>query len=199
MTVYSRDTQALFDATKRISARDAADRAGIHLVQRGNRAWAKCIFHADDTESLVFYPDGRYYCFGCKASGDAAMLYQQHYGLDPAGAAKRLLSDFGLAEPSADDVKAMPIKPRVTASDLKETVETVRERRIDELLTIKRKALKQIGIIEQNTDLSEGDRMGVMQLQAAAGAADHQIAMIESLEPGDLVAWVAGGASIDAI
>ena len=93
----------------------------------------------------------------------------------------------------------MPIKPRVTASDLKETVETVRERRIDELLTIKRKALKQIDAIEQKADLSEDDRQRVMDLETAAGAADHQIAMLmHTIQAPWLRGWQ-GCRSIDGI
>lgn len=203
MTVITADKlkhpHMLFQICRMISAKEAAERAGLYLKKHGSRYWANCFLHDDKTPSLAFFEDGGFYCFSCHAGGDAVKLYELLYSLPPTDAAKRLLTDFGLAEPSKDDAKATPIKPRMTAADLQETVETIRERGIDELLVIKRKALKQIDIIEQNSDLSENDRQKVMDLEGIVGLADHQIAKIETLSPGDLVAWVAGGASINAI
>lgn len=42
----------------------------IHIDKRSqNVAFAKCVFHDEDTASLAFYPN-RYKCFGCGESGD---------------------------------------------------------------------------------------------------------------------------------
>ena len=50
---------------------DVALREGIRLRQKGSRAWACCPLHGEKTPSLCFYPDGRWYCFGCHRGGDA--------------------------------------------------------------------------------------------------------------------------------
>lgn len=186
----------LFETCKQITAKEAAGKAGIDLDQRGDKSWGHCFLHEDNHPSLAFYDDGGFYCFSCKAGGDSVKLYELLYGLPPADAAKRLLTDFGLA--SDDIATGKPVK-RFTGRDLKNATETVRERRIDELLTIKRKALKRIDTIEQKADLSEDDRLRVMQLQAAASNADFMITMLESYSPSDLTVWVAGGASINGI
>lgn len=48
---------------------------GAHLRRRGNHFVTNCLFHKDDTPSLVIYPDTQsFYCFGCSAWGDALNL-----------------------------------------------------------------------------------------------------------------------------
>lgn len=191
------EVQTLLDSCKQVSARDAAIRAGVSITERGNKGWARCVFHSDDKPSLAFYEDGRYYCFGCHASGDALMFYQRMYSLGAVGAAQRLLSDFGLSAPTESATKE--IAPRITGKALQDRCERVRERRIDELLALKRKALSQIADIEKRPHLSEDDRAKVMRMQAHAATADHHIAMLELYDPQALVEWVAAGAQIDGI
>ena len=200
MTDAQAYVQALIESCKSISAKDAAERAGLALTQKGDRYWSKCFNkHTDKTESLVFYPDGRYYCFSCRASGDAVYLYQQMYNLPAVDAAKRLMSVFGMSPQSPTDVSASPIKPTVTAAQLKETVERTREKQVDKLLRLKRTAQNQIETIESKPILSESDRQKVFHLVGIMSSADVMLALIDAMTPADLAQWVAEGASIDGI
>lgn len=183
----------LFDACKGVSAKDAAIKAGITLTQRGNKAWANCVFHAENSASLAFFEDGRYYCFGCHASGDAAMLYRQVYNLEPVAAAERLLADFGLKQ--GESGATSPAIPD-TGKALKERVEAVRERRINELLAIKRKALAQAESIQGKTE-DEMDK--IINLMAVVSAAEVKIEALAYYTPKDLTEWVAKGAEINDI
>ena len=105
---------SVFDAARRIGAREAAQRAGIHLKAKGQRAWACCPIHGEKTASLCFYPQGSWYCFGCHRGGDAVALYAALYGLAPKAAARQLLADFGLSgqggRESAGQVRAARAK-----------------------------------------------------------------------------------------
>lgn len=76
-----------FEAARGISAMDAAAREGIALRRRGSRAWACCPLHGEKTPSLCFYPDGRWYCFGCHRGGDAVDFVAQLRGMDTRQAA----------------------------------------------------------------------------------------------------------------
>lgn len=79
-----------FDIARRVSAADVARMEGLHLVRKGGREWACCPLHGEKTASLCFYPDGRWYCFGCHASGDAVDLLAALRGIKPIEAARML-------------------------------------------------------------------------------------------------------------
>ena len=190
-----RDQATWFDVGKGISAKDAADRIGIPLKQHGIRHVAKCFLHDEKTASLTFYDDGRFYCFSCKASGDAVELYKLYYKLDSSAAAKQLLADFGLSEPAPGAPIARTKQP--TAKDLQDSVEMVRERKVNELLTIKRKAEDQLILIEKKPVLNDAEKDKLYKLVATVSAAKELIARLDMLEPADLVKWVSEGASID--
>lgn len=88
----------IFEQVRRIPAHEAAQRLGIDLRRRGSRYWACCPIHGERTESLCFYPDGRFYCFGCHAGGSTVDLYQQVLSLSaPLEAAQRAAADFALS------------------------------------------------------------------------------------------------------
>lgn len=88
----------IFEQVRRIPAHEAAQKLGIDLRRRGSRYWTCCPIHGERTESLCFYPDGRFYCFGCHAGGSTVDLYQQVLGLStPLEAAQRAAADFGLS------------------------------------------------------------------------------------------------------
>ena len=111
---------ALFDAVRPIPAADAAERLNIELHRRGSRAVACCPMHGEDHPSMVFYPDGRFFCFGCSAHGGAIELYQQVLNLSPLEAARALAADFNIVEPA----RGTPVPPRVpTAHDLKRALD----------------------------------------------------------------------------
>ena len=89
---------ALFDAVRGVSAVDAAERAGVHLVRRGGSMWCACPMHGERTASLKFYGDtGGFYCFGCHKGGDAVKLYEELYRVEPVEAARMLAAAFGSA------------------------------------------------------------------------------------------------------
>lgn len=50
--------------------------------ENDNMATAKCIFHDENTASLVFYSNGTYKCFGCGEHGDIITLVQKIENLD---------------------------------------------------------------------------------------------------------------------
>jgi len=184
---------ALFDACKGIQASDAAQRVGIPLKQNGSRYWAHCFLHEDKTRSMVFYEDGRFHCFSCKASGDAVKLYELLYNLPPSQAASRLVSDYGLSV-QGENLTALKTASveRISASKLKQDTELIRETRINELLTLKRKAEHDLALIEVETDRP-------FDLVNVISAAKDKIYRLEMMSPSDLVEWVAKGASLDDI
>ena len=79
-----------FEAARSVSAMDVALREGIALRRRGSRAWACCPLHGEKTPSLCFYPDGRWYCFGCHRGGDAVDFLAALRGMERLEAARML-------------------------------------------------------------------------------------------------------------
>ena len=67
-------------------ALEIAQAYGLPLKQKGSKHWACCSIHGEKTPSLCFFPDGRWYCFGCHQHGDAADLYAAMYGVTLAEA-----------------------------------------------------------------------------------------------------------------
>lgn len=85
----------VFKAVKEnITAREAAEHYGIKVSSKG---MACCIFHDDKHPSMKL--DGRYYCFGCGATGDATDLTAHLFGLSLKDAACKLVSDFNVVVP----------------------------------------------------------------------------------------------------
>ena len=81
---------------------------------------------------------------------------------------------------------------RISASKLKQDTELIRETRINELLTLKRKAEHDLALIEVETDR-------LFDLVNVISAAKDKIYRLEMMSPSDLVEWVAKGASLDDI
>ena len=88
----------IFDLCRFIKAQDVALRLGFPIVQRGSRSWILCPFHQEKSPSLLFYPDGKWRCFGCNEHGDAVAFYAKARNTTPYQAAKELLS-MGCPEP----------------------------------------------------------------------------------------------------
>ncbi len=65
---------SLIEQAKQTPASAIAEQNGIFLKQRGKRYWACCPFHEEKHASMCFYPDGSWFCFGCKAGGDSIDL-----------------------------------------------------------------------------------------------------------------------------
>ena len=72
--------------------------AELYGIDTG-RGMINCIFHDDKTPSMKLYND-HYYCFGCRAYGDAVSFAAQVTGLSQYEAAKQLCSAFGIVHNS---------------------------------------------------------------------------------------------------
>jgi len=86
----------VFEAVRRISAKEAAERAGLVLARKGSRFWTCCPLHGEKTASLMFNEDGSWHCFGCNKGGDAIQLYAEMNDLGNFDAAVLLAQDFGI-------------------------------------------------------------------------------------------------------
>ena len=60
-----------------------------------NIAVAKCVFHEENTASLVFYSNGTYKCFGCGEHGDIITFVQQMENLDFQNACMLIANNVG--------------------------------------------------------------------------------------------------------
>lgn len=78
---------------------DIADVAALYVpsLRRVGREWkGLCPFHQEKTPSFYVIPrQGRYYCFGCRASGDAIRLVQELEKVTFVEAADRLAARLG--------------------------------------------------------------------------------------------------------
>lgn len=80
----------------------------VDLKRAGGRWMAPCPFHQETKPSFTVHPDGYYYCFGCRASGDAIDFYCQINGLDFRDGVLQLADELGIeistakADPVAD-------------------------------------------------------------------------------------------------
>lgn len=82
----------LFEQVKTsVTALQAARAYGLQVNRNGK---ALCPFHPDSNPSMKV--DGRYYCFGCGATGDSIDLTAQLLGIGKKEAAIRLANDFGI-------------------------------------------------------------------------------------------------------
>src|SRR3989344_3509296 len=69
----------------------------IKLERAGANLKARCPFHNEKTPSFFVSPArGRYYCFGCGASGDIFTFVEEFEGLDFKGALKLLADRAGV-------------------------------------------------------------------------------------------------------
>lgn len=70
----------------------------IELKKKGKDFWAPCPFHADGDPSFSVIPAKQtYYCFGCKASGDALEFYKAYHKVSFIDAVKAVAGMFGVA------------------------------------------------------------------------------------------------------
>jgi DNA primase len=85
---------------------DIAELVGQYVPLRkvGTRFIARCPFHDEKTPSFSVSPDkGFYFCFGCKAAGDAIGFYQQLEGVTFPEALRALAERAGLEMPETRD------------------------------------------------------------------------------------------------
>ena len=71
--------------------------AGIHLRREGASLKALCPFHSEKTPSFHVNPRRNFYfCYGCRAGGDAIAFVMQSEGLDFPGAVRELAERLGI-------------------------------------------------------------------------------------------------------
>jgi DNA primase len=87
------------DVTRVRDSTDLVALASEHLALKrvGSRFVGLCPFHTEKTPSFSINPEmGRYYCFGCQASGDAITFVREVEHLDFVDAVERLASRAGI-------------------------------------------------------------------------------------------------------
>jgi DNA primase len=87
------------DVTRVRDATDLVALASEHLALKrvGSRMVGLCPFHTEKTPSFSVNPEmGRFYCFGCQASGDAITFVREVEHLDFVDAVERLASRAGI-------------------------------------------------------------------------------------------------------
>jgi len=121
----------VFGEAKKISIEDVISHylPALELRKAGRRLTAKCPFHADKTPSFVIFPDGRWKCFGCGASGDSIALVAKLLNLRPVEAARQICTDFGLATGGPVSPEA---RRRAQEEQNKAAVERAFKRKVDE-------------------------------------------------------------------
>ena len=87
------------DVTRVRDATDLVALASEHLALKrvGKRFVGLCPFHSEKTPSFSINPEiGRFWCFGCQASGDAISFVREVEHLDFVDAVERLASRAGI-------------------------------------------------------------------------------------------------------
>lgn len=79
---------------------------GVTLKSQSGHWVGKCCFHADSTPSLHIYDDNHYYCFGCKAHGDAITFVRETQGLGFIESMRYLAGRYGIDAPELDRPKS---------------------------------------------------------------------------------------------
>lgn len=121
----------IFDAAKGIPASEIAQQAGAHLQRKGSRQWCCCLLHRENTASMCFYPDGTWYCHGCKAGGDSVDLYAALHHVTPLQAAQEITQRHSLTFDTRPQAK------QPTARDLQVKAEAWQERKAAKYIAAK--------------------------------------------------------------
>ncbi len=87
---------------------------GLDFKKKGNRYWTLCPIHSESTSSFCLYPDGRLYCFGCGAKGDAFDIIGAVMGLSLPEVLKMVAADYGLVSDYSTDQRR-EISCKITA------------------------------------------------------------------------------------
>lgn len=84
---YSRD---LLDKIRVAVPLDSLVSEHVELRPSSGSLVCPCLFHSETKPSMHVYPDGHFYCYGCKAGGDVFDFVQLIEGVDFSEAVKRL-------------------------------------------------------------------------------------------------------------
>ena len=164
----------IFERCREIAASDVAQREGIVLHQRGNRAWACCPLHGENTASLMFDEVGRWHCFGCDRGGDAVDFYASLHRVSPYEAAQALTQGYD----SGSLRVPIPISP---AKELQDLVEEWLRREWNRAAHIKHKAAALIDAVDMKyQDCVQQNRIfalpdGFFKLVGAKAAAECRL------------------------
>lgn len=157
-----------------MTALEVAQAYGMPLRQKGGKHWACCPLHGEKTPSLCFFPDGRWYCFGCHRHGDAADLYAALYGVSIGEALKAVKGD----------TRARSSTPRKqTASDLRRNVEAWKGQQWAAACIAKHEATARM-----NTATSED---AFWQEAGDAATAEDTLNLLDSASPAQLLKMMA--------
>jgi len=163
----------LFAAVRAIPAHEAAGRLGLSLARRGERCWACCPIHGERTASLCFYPDGRYYCFGCHASGTTVDLYMAVTGQDALAAARQAAADFHLTVDASAPRAPRPIRPK------REALREARRSRLCQMRAMREAADKKLQAYTGEDAWDDPEFLLALQMRAQA---DELSGMIDSTD-----------------
>lgn len=108
---------------ERLTARQVAEGYGLKISRNG---MACCPFHDDHHPSMKI--DTNYYCFSCRAKGDAVAYVAQMYGLSQYEAAKKINEDFGIGIKYENQKKYQPNPEAVRQMKERERIIRIRER-----------------------------------------------------------------------
>lgn len=157
-----------------MTALDVAAAYGLPIHQKGSRHWARCPIHGEKTASLCFFPDGRWYCFGCHQYGDAADLYAALYGVPLGQALRAVRGDCH-----------QPQKP--TAAELRRRVQVWKGQRWADACGAKHAGRALMGISEA----LGGNDAAFWQGAKMAADAEDALLLLESATPAQLLKMTA--------
>lgn len=96
-TVAQGRNQAKILIKERLDIGDFFSQRGFALRADNSRLWTLCPFHNEKTGSFCITPaTGRYYCFGCKESGDVFTYLEKKEGLSFTEAVDTLAQQLGI-------------------------------------------------------------------------------------------------------
>ncbi|RDC71825.1 DNA primase [Rhodovulum sp. 12E13] len=115
----------LDDLRSRVSLADLVGRKVTWDRRKSNQGrgdwWAPCPFHQEKTASFhVLDREGRYYCFGCHAKGDAITFLREAENLSFMEAVEELARMAGVDMPARDPKAAEKAEKRATLADVME-------------------------------------------------------------------------------
>lgn len=165
-----------------LTALDVAAGYGLPLRQKGSKYWACCPLHGEKTPSLCFFPDGRWYCFGCHQYGDAVDLYAALYDVPTRDALRIVKGDSPGYSPAQNR--------RQTAAQLRRKVEEWKADQWTEACKRKFLAQRIMGLLESS--FSPETLPELFWLAAAMDAkANDTLDLLESASPAQLLRMAA--------
>ncbi len=111
-------SESLDDVKRRILTRvNLPDLVGevVKFASRPGLLMGSCPFHAESSASFACYPD-HYFCYGCKAHGDAITWVREREGLSFVESLRYLAKKYGIEAPELDESGGRLSKHRADAT-----------------------------------------------------------------------------------